>query len=319
MLRQFIKTMACRETHHWFLVLFRWQGSVLPAVLPRAFCCALFGALVADFYRRGWAISLPVLGSVVPSIVLGLLLVFRTNTAYERFWEGRKIWGHLINLSRNLARHIWVSVDERVEADRHHKINMLRLLVAFAIALKLHLRSEPPNAELAAMMTPEQFQNLQAMNHPALQVAFWMADYLQDCHTQGRINTYQLAAMMNLINGMVDAIGGCERILKTPIPLAYSVHLKQLLMLYCLALPFQVVDSMHGWTALIVGLISFAVFGIEEIGIEIENPFGHDPNDLPLDLICLTMKRNIEDLISLAPSCSRPQEANFSSAAQRLC
>jgi putative membrane protein len=108
--------------------------------------------------------------------------------------------------------------------------------------------------------------------------------------------------MKDLINSMIDVLGGCERILKTPIPLAYAIHLKQLLLLYCLALPFQMVNDLAWGTGPVVALISFTLFGIEEIGIEIENPFEHDTNDLPLDSICATMQRNINDLISLSPS-----------------
>jgi ion channel-forming bestrophin family protein len=100
---------------------------------------------------------------------------------------------------------------------------------------------------------------------------------------------------------MVDCLGGCERILKTPIPIAYSIHIKQLLLIYCLSLPFQVVNDLDWWTAPVVCVISFTVFGIEAIGIEIENPFGRDPNDLPLDNICKTMQTNIEELITFAP------------------
>jgi putative membrane protein len=85
-------------------------------------------------------------------------------------------------------------------------------------------------------------------------------------------------------------------------PLAYAIHLKQLLLIYCLLLPFQLVSNLGWWTGVIVALISFTLFGIEEIGIEIEDPFGHDKNDLPLDAICSTMLRNIEDLITLTPS-----------------
>ncbi|MDA0265543.1 MAG: bestrophin family ion channel [Cyanobacteria bacterium] len=286
----------------WFQVLFRWHGSVIPAVLPRVCLCIGFGTVIAALEQAGWAVSWPVLGSLVPSIVLGLLLVFRTNTAYERFWEGRKLWGTLVNTTRNLARQIWVAVEETEANDRAAKIAALRLLVGFAIAMKLHLRQEPLHPELEAMMSPQQFAQLRAMNHPPLEIAFWTADYLQRCHRQGQLNPYQLSAMIDLLDKTVDVLGGCERILKTPIPLAYSIHLKQLLMLYCLSLTFQVVGSLHWWTGGVVGLISFAVFGIEEIGIEIENPFGHDPNDLPLDAICCTMARNIEDLISLSPS-----------------
>ncbi|MEL6401437.1 MAG: bestrophin family ion channel [Cyanobacteria bacterium J06607_6] len=288
--------------HHWFRMLFRWQGSVVPAVLPRTLLCAGFGLLISLLYRWGLPVSLQSLSSIVPSIVLGLLLVFRTNTAYERFWEGRKLWGALVNTSRNLARQMWVAVHEHEARDHQEKIQQLRLLVAFARATKQQLRSAPlVTTEMATLVTSPQLAKLQTMHHPPLEIAFWLADYLQGCFNQGRLNAYQLSAMLAQVDVMVDVLGGCERIVKTPIPLAYAIHLKQLLLLYCLALPFQMVSALQDWTALAVGLISFTVFGIEAIGIEIENPFGCDPNDLPLEAICQTMQRNIEDLITLTP------------------
>lgn len=242
---------------------------------------------------------------MVPAVVLGLLLVFRTNTAYERFWEGRKAWGSLINTVRNLARAIWVSVEEHEPRDRAAKIEALRLLIAFAIAVKLHLRSQKPNAELAALLSPECFQKLQTMNNPPLEVAFWIGNYLQEQYERNCIHPYPLAAMIKLLDTMVDVLGSCERILKTPIPMAYAIHLRQLIFLYCFTTPFQVVEHLQWATPWVVGVIAFTVFGIEEIGVEIENPFGHDANDLPLDQICRTMQVNIEDLISLAPCVRR--------------
>jgi putative membrane protein len=139
------------------------------------------------------------------------------------------------------------------------------------------------------------------MNNPPLEVAFWIGDYFQQQVNRRTLNDYQLITLQQLLNSMVDSLGSCERILKTPIPLAYAIHLKQLLLLYCLLLPFQLVGSLGWCTGLIVALVSFTLFGIEEIGIEIENPFGYDANDLPLDTICATMKRNVEDLITLTP------------------
>ena len=286
---------------HWFRTLFQIRGSVIPSVLHRTFVCAGFGLLISILYALGVSVSVSILGSIVPSIVLGLLLVFRTNTAYERFWEGRKLWGTLVNTNRNLARQMWVAIQETEERDCQAKVQHLRLLVAFAMATKLHLRGEPLGEDFAALVTTQQYHELQQMNHPPLEVAFWIADYLQSSFNAGKLNAYQLSAMLTQVDNLVDALGGCERILKTPIPLAYAIHLKQLLLLYCLALPFQMVSALQWWTALVVGLISFAVFGIEEIGIEIENPFGHDANDLPLDEICETMHHNIEDLITLTP------------------
>ena len=289
------------ERRHWFSIALQVKGSVIPSILGRTLVCGLFGVFVSLLFYFRTPVSLPVLASLIPNIVLGLLLVFRTNTAYERFWEGRKLWGTIVNATRNLARHIWIVVPARSLAERDEKIVTLRSLVAFAVATKLHLRQEPVNDELEGLLASEKFQKLKGMNNPPLEVAFWIGDYLQNQYKHRLIDSYQLTAMQELLNSLVDCLGGCERILKTPMPLAYSIHLKQLILLYCLSLPFQMVGSLQWWTGPVVVLISFTLFGIEEIGIEIENPFGRDPNDLPLDTICDTMLRNIHDLITLSP------------------
>ncbi|NJK64563.1 MAG: hypothetical protein HC921_19395 [Synechococcaceae cyanobacterium SM2_3_1] len=286
---------------NWFRLALQLRGSVVFSILPRTLVCSLFGVFISWLHQLGWPVSLPVLVAFVPNVVLGLLLVFRTNTAYDRFWEGRKHWGSLVNIVRNLARQIWVAVGEKDEQDRLHKARVLHLLVAFAVAMKLHLRHQRPNRELEQLVSPQQFAKLQEMNNPPLEVALWIGDYLQSQYHRGLVNTYQLTAMHVLLNGMVDTLGACERILKTPIPPAYAIHLKQMLLMYCLALPFQMVETLSWLTGPIVGIFSFTLLGIEEIGIEIENPFGFDANDLPLDAICLTMLRNIEDLLTVTP------------------
>ena len=291
------------ERRRWFRMVFQLRGSIVMSVLPRSFFCGLFGLFIYLLhYYYHYPVSLPSLASLIPNIVLGLLLVFRTNTAYERYWEGRKCWGNIIVSVRNLARQMWVAVLEQAVDDRHTKITTLRLLVAFAIATKLHLRQEPINADLAPLLSSTQFSQLKTVNNPPLEIAIWLGDYLQAQHQRECLNIHQLVALHKLLDNLVEALSGCERILKTPMPLAYSIHLKQLLLLYCLSLPFQMVGTLGGWTAPVVMLISFTLFGIEEIGIEIENPFGHDANDLPLDSICGTMMRNIEDLITFTPS-----------------
>ena len=286
----------------WFKSALQVRLSVIPSIVPRVLLCGGFGVFISLLHFFKWPVSLPTLSSIVPSIVLGLLLVFRTNTAYDRFWEGRKFWGMLINNVRNLARRIWVSIEEKDPEDIELKKSALRLLPAFAVAMKLHLRQEAVNPELEPLMSPAQYQKLKSMNNPPLEIAFWIEDYLHEQYERNCLDVYQLIGMKDLINSMIDVLGGCERILKTPIPLAYAIHLKQLLLLYCLALPFQMVNDLAWGTGPVVALISFTLFGIEEIGIEIENPFQHDTNDLPLDSICATMQRNIGDLISLSPS-----------------
>ncbi len=286
----------------WLNQALRLQGSVLPNILPRVILCGLFGCLISLLHSIDIKVHWPILSNLVPSLVLGLLLVFRTNTAYDRFWEGRKMWGTLVNTVRNFARQMWVSISEKSPEDIHEKIENIHLLVAFAVAMKQHLRGEEVTQDLTGLMSPQRVEKLKLMNHPSLEIAVWIGDYLQRQHEEGNLSTYQLSDMFKLLDTMVDVLGGCERILKTPIPLAYSIHIKQLLLIYCLALPFQMVENLTWFTGPVVALISFALFGIEAIGLEIENPFGRDPNDLPLDNICNTMLRNIEDLISWEPS-----------------
>jgi ion channel-forming bestrophin family protein len=285
----------------WMEYTLRLRGSVIPAVFPRTLICGLFAVLISAIHALGMPVNVPALASVVSNVVLGLMLVFRTNTAYERFWEGRKLWGSVTNASRNLARQIWVIIPDRTPQDLQAKRAALDLIVAFAVAMKLHLRRETVNEELQPLLPTAQYENLKGMNNPPLEVAFWIQDYLQQQHEGDRLNVHQLISLQQLLNTLVDCLGGCERILKTPIPMAYAIHLKQLLLIYCFTLPFQFVTQLGWWTALVVMLVSFTLFGIEAIGMEIENPFGRDYNDLPLDTICDTMKRNIDDLTKVEP------------------
>lgn len=294
------------ENRKWFEIALQIKGSVIGAIYQRVLWCGVFGVLISVLHHYKLPVSQPILGSVIPSIVLGLLLVFRTNTAYERFWEGRKIWGSIVNTIRNLARQIWVSVDERGLEDKDNKIAALNLLIAFAISTKSHLRGEEIHSDLEPLISEAKYNKLKLTNNPPLEIAFWIGDYLQIEYSRNCLNSYQLTSMQELLNILVDNLGACERILRTPMPLAYAIHLKQLLLLYCLLLPFQIVQSLEWWTGIMTSLVSFTLLGIEAIGLEIENPFGYDANDLPLDIICNTVKRNINDLMSLTPSVHLP-------------
>jgi ion channel-forming bestrophin family protein len=291
----------------WFSTLIRLSDSVIPAMWKRVTLCALVGLLVSWGYGRGltW-LGQPGIDNVVPSLVLGLLLVFRTNTAYDRFWEGRKAWGTIVNASRNLVRQILVTVQTQSEAEQLQQNQVIRLVGCFAIAMKQHLRDEPLlKFEFDGILTEPQLSVLTQVNHPALEIAVWIDDYLQQQQRAGHLNVFQLNGLMGLISQLVDALGACERIIKTPVPLAYSIHLKQLLLLYCLSLPFTLVDRLGWLTGLVAALVSFTMLGIEAIALDIENPFGRDRNDLPLEYICATIRRNLEDLITLGAACGR--------------
>ena len=293
----------------WFRAMFTLRGSVMGVIWRRILLCGVFGLFISLLYALGiQQVSQPLFSSLVPSVVLGLLLVFRTNTAYERFWEGRISWGSTVNASRNLVRQMLVAVESRDEIERDRKAAAIRLVAAFAIAMKQHLRCEPLYwDELQGLLTPRQYEVLQSVHHPSLEIAVWIDDYLQQQRRQERLDPYQLVSIMQIMGRLIDALGVCERILKTPVPLAYSIHLRQLLLIYCLALPFPMVAEFGWLTGPLVALVSFTLLGIEAIALEIENPFGHDPNDLPLDSICAAIRSNMENLIELGPECGRDQ------------
>jgi ion channel-forming bestrophin family protein len=291
-----------REKRDWFGLLLQFRGSVLAATLPRVLVCSVFSLIISFLFSLGFPVSLPFLSNLVPSLVLGLLLVFRTNTAYDRYWEGRKSWGGISNTSRNLASQIWVAVSADTPNEMREKKQILHCIVAFAIATKTLLRSQPVDRDILRLI-PEQWQDtIQRASNPPLEISLIVRDYLQQQQRRDALSIYHVTEMFKLIDTMIDNVGACDRILKTPVPLAYSIHLKQLLMLYCFSIPISIVKDLHWATFLVSGLVSFTVLGIEEIGIEIENPFGYDLNDLPLDTICLALERSIEDIIEFPQS-----------------
>jgi ion channel-forming bestrophin family protein len=290
------------ETLNWKDVTFRLAISVFSAILPWVILACIYGFIVScisQFGHRSIFHDSKVLPHVVLSlnIVLSLLLVFRTNTAHERFWEGRKLWGAMVNTVRNITRGILIYIAESEPKDKTAKEATMRLVVAFTVAMKLHLRRDPVNLELAPLMSSFEYHQLRDANHPPLEISLWIGEYLQTQHERQLLNVFQLNTLHKLLDDMIDIVGGCERILKTPVPLFYTIAFKSLVLTYLLLLPWELVSGLTWWTGPILGFISFILLGIEEIGSEIEEPFGHDPNDLPLDVICDTMYRNVEDLI----------------------
>ena len=289
----------------WFKEVFQVKGSVIGSIKERVILCALFALLIAvieyknpGFFSQEWTKTLT---NLIPGItlVLGLLLVFRTNTAYDRFWEGRKLWGNISNTIRSMVVQILSNINATNPEIKEQKIVILKILVALAYSIKLHLRSEikSKDHEFEDLLSPSRFNQIKNINHVPLQIAFWVNDDLQKLYSKKAIDQIQLNTIQESNNVIIHAIGGCERILRTPIPLAYSIHLKQLLLIYCFVFAFLSVSSLKIVTVLAVSVIAFVLFGIEEIGIEIENPFGHDPNDLPLDTLCEGLRNYVEEAI----------------------
>ena len=282
----------------WFNLAFKISYSVIPSIWQIVVISIIFATIITIFYKSGltW-LHQPTLDTLIPSIVLGLLLVFRTNTSYDRFWEGRKIIGNLINDSRSLAILLLVNIPEKSREDTEEKIAKVRLIAVFFIALKLHLRKEIVDEKIKSLVTEEQYLDLKNVNSMPLRIMTWMAEYIKKMYDRQYIDSVQLTEYNQLIERLVGYLGACERILNTPIPLAYSIHLKHLLFIYCGVLPFYLLEDLSWLTIPSVGIITFALLGIEAIGTEIENPFGYDPNDLPLDKLNDVLHSNLEELI----------------------
>lgn len=279
----------------WLELAIDLRSSVIQAIWRRVIATMIFTLLITIAYHQGYAVNQPILASLIPGVVLGLLLVFRTNTAYERFWEGCKLWYDLINAARILCRNIWTIILTKNDEDLSRKIFHLRLVGLLIVTIKLHLRNEPIDPKVKILITQEQYLELKEANNMPIRIINWFADYFSELYHIQKVIPYRLFVELNRSLDQITMIfSGCERILKTPLPLPYSIHLKHLLLLYCFALPFQFVEDLDWFTIPVVGIISFALLGIEDIGVEIENPFGYDRNDLPLDQFCQQLQTEIE-------------------------
>ena len=287
---------------NWFLSALRLDGSVLPKILPRILLFVLISLGLAATYKAGiWQDSenmKALTNNVACNLVLGLLLVFRTNTAYERYWIGRQSWGTLIITTRNLAREIQISIDAPSEEAKLDKEKALKRLVGFAVATKCFLRKESPVEQLQELLDANDIAQIEKAERPPQLVTFWLSHYLQQQYEQGYVSEGQRIDINNQVNHLVESLSGCERILKTPMPMSYKVYLKRLTLLYCLLLPLGLVEQLGWWTPSAIALVSFILLGVEEIGNEIENPFGYGFNNIKLDTICDTLLKDIKTTLA---------------------
>jgi ion channel-forming bestrophin family protein len=285
---------------NWFKLVLSFRGSVIWDIKYQVAVTMIIALIITLIYEKGGyrGLSQPTLAGLIPGIVLGLLLVFRTNTAYERFWEGWQIGGMTIFTGRNLSRQIWMNIIVKSFEDQENKAYHLRLIAAFFVAMTQHLRREGVDDRLKSLLTPEHCLQLKNVSNMPLKITQLIGAYLTQQYSQQHIDSIQFAALNRLLDQLVECLSRCERILNAPMPRAYSIHLRHLLILYCFALPFQMVKDLHWWTVPVVGIVAFALFGIEAIGLEIENPFGYDANDIPLDNLCRKLHNDIEELIA---------------------
>lgn len=222
--------------------------------------------------------------------VLALLLVFRTNSAYDRWWEGRKLWGALVNNTRNFALKLNAVVETQEQREYWSK-----MIVSYVFAMKEHLRNGVLVEELDL---PENLKDLIKKKHIPNAIAGNMYRELHQLYQNKIISGDQLITLDKELKAFTDIIGACERIKKTPIPYSYSMFLKKFIFLYSITIPFGMVYDFKYWTVPIAILILYVLGSIELIGEEIEEPFGTDANDLPTDDLAQTIKSNIQEIFN---------------------
>lgn len=283
---------------HWLKLILNLSGSVIPGIFFEVILITSFSVAITVADAQGLPVAQESLSTLIPELVLGLLLVFRTDTAYGHYWDGSGVISDIVDLSRSLARSIWVYVEAESEAERQEKQENTILVALFLAAVKQHLRGEKLDDSLKQHLTAERATELeQAVNMP-VRVTQWLSLYLQKVHQQGKISSQLFSQMNDLINKLTLGMGSCERILTTPLPRPYAIHLKHLLLIYFALLPFKLVGMFHLMTPIAVALLAFALLGIEEVGREIENPFGYDDDDLPLDAQAAELLGDVKDIIA---------------------
>ncbi|KAI9224087.1 Bestrophin, RFP-TM, chloride channel-domain-containing protein [Blastocladiella britannica] len=360
------------KTFGWPSAL-KYHGTVIPNVAPAVLIFTTWATivwLIGKFaFKTVASFSLPATFITIISLVLSLLLVFRTNTAYDRYNEGRKLWASLIIHSRNIVRLMWVSIAESELRDTREKLAAINLVLGLFVATRNHLRGEFGlkdeqgnwRSELVALIPKKKAQELAGIAVPGspsglgdiasaqnrlrarnarevsghvgvtiggddeqqrapgsptptshgfaahecsnipVDISHLLSAYIITQRRREKVDVPQYGAMTSLLSNMVDTISNLERVLTSPIPLAYSVHLKQALYIYLFMLPFQLVVAFNGLSILVVFLAAFTMLGVESVGDEIENPFGYDLNDLPIDSYVDAMRAELGALVASAP------------------
>lgn len=247
-----------------------------------------YTAMVYWVFRDGtaWAAGWLSVSGVINAIVLGALVGFRTKAAYDRWWEGRILWGQLTNDSRNLCLKAAALADPPTE-DRHE---LARLVAAFAAALMRHLRG-------AARTIPGFAHDPDSPRHAPAHVAGMVFALLARWRRDGRIDGHALQLLDAHAQALMNVCGGCERIRNTPLPGSYLSLLRHGLILSFLLLPWCLINALGVWALALQGVIVYFLFGVELTAEEVENPFAFDPDDLPLEQFCETIRENAAEIL----------------------
>ena len=279
----------------WITYIFKFHKSdTFRQLIPMMIFIGIYSGLICylemDYFKlkeNSPVKNISVMHTTV-GFVLSLLLAYRTNTAYDRWWEGRKLWGSLVNNSRNLA--IKLSVILNDEKDKHY---FRRLISGYASILQKHLANE----ESAKVLFDDLDLEIDHHKHRPNQVAKMIFIKINDFYKSGKITGEQLIILNSELQSFTDVCGACERIKNTPIPYSYSAFIKKFIFFYIMTLPYAFAFSLGYYVIPVVVFIFYVLASLELIAEEIEDPFGGDANDLPTAKIASNIKKHVEELL----------------------
>ncbi len=299
--------MIVRDRPSGFRLFLMLRGSVLPRILPALTINILIATLVT--MSHGDLFKLKITLTTIPFTLIGLpisiFLGFRNNTAYDRFWEARKLWGELLIRSRNLSRQCQSLIAYPITAVASNgltdiRVRMIYRAIAFSYALKNLLR-DLPGEDMPQWLTQEEVTLMQSSKNKPDFLINRMALDLQQSMNEKRIDPCLAANIDTTLSAITAAAAACERIKNTPIPFSYTLLLHRTAYIYCFLLPFGLVDSIGFMTPFVVAIVAYTFFGLDALGDEIEEPFGLDANDLPLDAICRAIEIDLLEAIQHDP------------------
>lgn len=272
-------------------MLFVMQGSYFKRLIVPQVLLFIFSFLIYFYQTHIATEPVPLNPSVfaILGISLAIFHGFCNNAAYDRFWEGRKLWGTLVWLSRNIARQVLtlpnVSMAEKQAFIRHQ--------IAFVHSLRQQLRGEDNTANLQRLLTAEEQQAVVGQNFIALRLTQIMGQMLANWQTEQKIDVWQWQSLDNTLGEIAHVQAGCERINNTPIPYAYFVLLHRTVYLYCFMLPFGLGNTIGWVTPFVVSFVGYTFMALNEIVDEISEPFGTGENELPLGMMCDTIETQL--------------------------
>lgn len=286
----------------WFTFIFRFhKADTFRKLLPLLTGICIYSWIIAfleiEYFHiddKSIVRNIPVMHNLL-GFAISMLLVFRTNTAYDRWWEGRKLWGSLVNNSRNLALKLSMILKP---ADKEQRVFFKKIIPAYAYALHNHLRAE--KTRIALFESEEQHPLLNQIDkdkHIPNQVAALMFSHVHELYLQQKIDGNQLIIINAELQSFTDICGACERIKNTPIPFSYSVFIKKFIFFYIMSLPIGYVFSLGYYVIPVVAFVFYVLASLELIAEEIEDPFGGDENDVPTDKIAGNIHKHIAEIL----------------------